>query len=160
MYISQMICGWSCFIAMMFIVGNVVFTYLMDKNPDVKKYRDSLSESQQKMYDTIVNERKNLALQGYGLGILLSVVFLIFKQFNPKSNKSIMNNVCYAVAITFIAQYFYYILMPKKNWMLHNLSSDAQKKQWLNVYRIYSRNYHFSMLIGIIGAGLLGYGIC
>jgi|TARA_B110001469_G_scaffold126488_2_gene144246 hypothetical protein len=155
-----MICGWSCFIAIMFIVGNVVFTYLMDKSTYVKKYRGSLTENQQKIYDTIVNERKKLALQGYVLGIGLCIIFLLYQYFNTNNKKTMLNNACFTVAITFIVQYFYYILMPKQKWMLNNLSSEEQKNQWLNVYRIYSRNYHFSMLIGIVGAGLLGYSIC
>lgn len=157
-----MICGWTCFIAIMFILGSIIFTCLMDKNADVKKYRDSLDTHQQKMYDIIVNERKKLALQGYALGLGLSLAFLICRHFFVKSSKHFFKtaNVCFVVAITFIVQYFYYILMPKKNWMLHNLSNNDQKNQWLKVYRVYSRNYHLSMLIGIIGAGLLGYGVC
>lgn len=157
-----MICGWACFVAAMFIIGNLLFTYLMDKTPQVKKYTGSLDESQKKMYENIVEERKKLAMQGYALGLALSLGFLLGRKFFIKSNRSslIITNVCFAVAITSVVQYFYYILMPKKDWMLNHLSSDEQKKSWLNVYRIYSWNYHLSMLAGIIGAGALGYGVC
>ena len=70
-----MICGWTCFVATMFIIANLLFTFLMDKHGLVKNYQESLDETQKKMYEKIVNERKNLAMQGYGLGLGLSVGF-------------------------------------------------------------------------------------
>ena len=159
-----MICGWTCFVATMFIIANLLFTFLMDKHGIVKKYQESLDETQKKMYEEVVNERKNLAMQGYGLGIGLSVGFLIGKHFLTRSKKSLLNTsisgLCFTVAITFIVQYFYYMLMPKKEWMLNYLKTDEQKEQWLKVYRAFSWNYHLSIAIGLVGAGLLGYGLC
>lgn len=159
-----MICGWTCFVATMFIIANLLFTFLMDKHGLVKNYQESLDETQKKMYEKIVNERKNLAMQGYGLGLGLSVGFLIGKHFLTRSKKSLLNTsisgLCFTVAITFIVQYFYYMLMPKKDWMLNYLKTDEQKEQWLKVYRAFSWNYHLSIAIGLVGAGLLGYGLC
>ena len=159
-----MICGWTCFVATMFIIANLLFTFLMDKHGLVKNYQESLDETQKKMYEKIVNERKNLAMQGYGLGLGLSVGFLIGKHFLTRSKKSLLNTsisgLCFTVAITFIVQYFYYMLMPKKDWMLNYLKTDEQKEQWLKVYRAFSWNYHLSIAIGLMGAGLLGYGLC
>ena len=72
-----MICRWTCFVATMFIIANILFTLLMDKHGVVKDYQESLDENQKKVYEKIVNERKNLALQGYGLGLGLSIGFLV-----------------------------------------------------------------------------------
>ena len=159
-----MICGWTCFVATMFILANILFTFLMDKHGEVAKYQDSLDEKQKKVYEKIVNERKNIALQGYGLGLGLSVGFLVSRHFMTKRKGSLLSSsvssLCLTAAITFIVQYFYYILSPKSDWMLNQLTNEEQKQQWLKVYRAYSWNYHLSMLIGLIGAGLLGYGVC
>ena len=159
-----MICGWTCFVATMFILGNIIFTFLMDKHSEVAKYQESLNEDQQKIYQKIVNERKSIALQGYGLGLGLSIGFLVSRHFMTKRKGSFINSsigaLCLTTAITFIVQYFYYMLSPKSNWMLKELSTPEQKEQWLKVYRAYSWNYHLSMLLGLIGAGLLGYGVC
>ena len=159
-----MICGWTCFIASMFIIANILFTFLMNKHGKVAKYEDSLDEKQRTIYKNIVNERKNLALQGYGLGLGLSIGFLVGRHFLLKRKNSLLkasvSGLCFTVAITFIVQYFYYMLMPKSDWMLLQLSDEEQKRQWLEVYRAYSWNYHLSMLLGLAGAGLLGYGIC
>ena len=159
-----MICGWTCFIATMFILANIIFTILMDKHGEVAKYQDSLDEKQMKVYQKIVNERKNIALQGYGLGLGLSVGFLVSRHFMTKRKASFLSSsissLCLTAAITFIVQYFYYILSPKSDWMLNQLTNEQQKQQWLKVYRAYSWNYHLSMLIGLVGAGLLGYSFC
>ena len=159
-----MICGWTCFVATMFILANILFTFLMDKHGEVAKYQESLDEKQKEVYQKIVNERKNIALQGYGLGLGLSVGYLVSRHFMTKRKGSLLSSsvssLCLTAAITFIVQYFYYILSPKSDWMLNQLSNEEQKQQWLKVYRAYSWNYHLSMLIGLIGAGLLGYGVC
>jgi len=159
-----MICGWTCFIATMFILANIIFTILMDKHGEVAKYQDSLDEKQMKVYQKIVNERKNIALQGYGLGLGLSVGYLVSRHFMTKRKGSFLSSsvssLCLTAAITFIVQYFYYILSPKSDWMLNQLTDEEQKQQWLKVYRAYSWNYHLSMLIGLVGAGLLGYSFC
>ena len=159
-----MICGWTCFIAVMFIIGNLVFTYLMDKHGEVKKYQDSLDDTQKVIYKKIVEDRKKLAMQGYALGIAMSIGFLIGRHFLMKSKKSLLStsvaSLCVTGAITFVVQYFFYMLMPKKDWMLNHLTTEEQKAQWVKVYRAYSWNYHLSMLIGLVGAGLLGYGVC
>lgn len=159
-----MICGWTCFVATMFILANIVFTILMDKHGEVAKYQDSLDEKQMKVYQKIVNERKNIALQGYGLGLGLSVGYLVSRHFITKRKGSFLSSsvssLCLTATVTFIVQYFYYILSPKSDWMLNQLTNEQQKQQWLKVYRTYSWNYHLSMLIGLVGAGLLGYSFC
>tara|TARA_B110000858_G_C17793833_1_gene471343 strand:+ start:1482 stop:1892 length:411 start_codon:yes stop_codon:yes gene_type:complete len=136
----------------------------MDKHGEVAKYQDSLNEKQKVVYEKIVNERKNIALQGYGLGLGLSVGYLVSRHFMTRRKGSFLSSsvssLCLTAAITFIVQYFYYILRPKSDWMLNQLNNEEQKQQWLKVYRAYSWNYHLSMLIGLIGAGLLGYGVC
>lgn len=159
-----MFCGWMCFIAVMFIIANILFTFLMDKYGAVKEYQSSLDDTQKKVYQKIVNERKNLAIQGYGLGLGLSVGFLVGRHFLTKNKKSFLNasisGLCMTVATTFVVQYFYYMLMPKKDWMLHYLNTEQQKEQWMKVYRAYSWNYHLSIALGLVGAGLLGYSFC
>jgi hypothetical protein len=159
-----MVCSRTCLIAMMFIIGNLIFTYLIGRNSIIRNYQDSLDETQQKIYKNIVDERKKIALQGYFLGLGLSIGALITRYFLVKDKRSLLNTsisgLCITIVMTFITQYFYYILIPKTDWMLHHLKTDQQKQQWLKVYRSYSWNYHISMLIGLIGAGLLGYSIC
>lgn len=159
------LCRPSCLIAFMFILGNVVFTFLMNRHPVVAEYKASLDETQKKVFDNIVEERRRLAMQGYGLGLGLSILGLIAMAFfkNSKTKTSFMtyalSRICIVVATTFVVQYFYYTLMPKSAWMLDFLNSEDQKKGWLNVYRTYQYNYHLGMAIGLVGAGVLAYSV-
>lgn len=159
------ICRPSCFIALMFILGNVVFTFLMNRHHVVASYKSSLDSTQKKVFDKIVDERRKLAMQGYGLGLGLAILGLIAMAYLKKSKTKTsfisyaLSRICLVVATTFVVQYFYYMLMPKSNWMLDYLTSEAQKKAWLNVYRTYQYNYHLGMVIGLIGAGVLAYAV-
>lgn len=161
-----MICGPSCIIALMFIIGNVIFTLLMNRQGVVAEYEASLDETQKKVYEKIVGERKKLALQGYGLGIGASILTLIAMAFFKKNIKSsnaknflsfAVTRICLVVSITFVVQYFYYTLMPKSAWMLDFLNNDEQKSKWLKVYQTYKQNYHIGMAVGLVGAGIMAY---
>ena len=137
----------------------------MNRHHVVADYKESLDETQKKVFDKIVDERKKLAMNGYGLGIALSILLLILMAFLKKSktNKSFLSyalsRICLVMATTFVVQYFYYTLTPKSMWMLDFLKSDEQKKKWLDVYKTYQYNYHLGMAIGLVGAGILGYAI-
>ena len=159
------LCRPSCFIAMMFILGNIIFTFLMNRNSVAKTYKTSLDATQKKVFDKIVDERRKLAMQGYGLGLGLAILGLIAMAYLKKSKTKTnfmsyaLSRICLVVATTFVVQYFYYKLMPKTAWMLDFLNSEAQKKAWLNVYRSYQFNYHLGMVIGLVGAGVLAYAV-
>lgn len=159
------LCRPSCLIAFMFILGNVIFTFLMNRHPVVAEYKESLDETQKKVFDKIVDERRNLAMQGYGLGLALSIIGLIAMAFlkSSKTNSSFLtyalSRICIVMSTTFVVQYFYYTLMPKSAWMLDFLNNDEQKKKWLNVYRTFQYNYHLGMALGLVGAGVLAYSV-
>jgi hypothetical protein len=63
-------------------------------------------------------------------------------------------------SIAFVVQFFYYMLSPKSVWVVKHLRSAEQRRDWLRVYRAYQKAYYGSIAVGVIGAGLLGYGLC
>jgi hypothetical protein len=101
--------------------------------------------------------RLSISLQGYGLGLLLSLIFVVWNYRRP-SGKNLSTNtvVCISGTITFLTHYFYYILSPKSDWMLNHLKTREQNKAWLKIYRTMSWNYHISMLFGVLSALVLG----
>ena len=55
---------------------------------------------------------------------------------NSKSKKLSANMmVCITASVTFLTNYFYYILSPKKEWMVTTLVTQQQKEAWLKMYR-------------------------
>jgi len=137
-----------------FIIGMIYFYNMTDKSEIVKHYKDKLTIPLQKRYEKITEERKRISYYGYGLGLILSL-FIIF--YNTKMRGYKMNTfslVCMVMAVCFLANYFYYILSPKSDWMLNHTSNQEEVKAWLQMYREMSYNYHMGLLLGIIGVGV------
>jgi uncharacterized membrane protein YkgB len=152
-----MVCNISCMISTVFIIGMIYFYNKTDKSEIVKHYKASLSSDLQKKYDMISKERLYISYKGYVLGFILSLVIIFY---NRKIKGIKMNNialVCTVIATSFITNYFYYILHPKKNWMLNDLQNKEEIRSWLNMYREMQYNYHMGLVLGIIGVGVLAF---
>ena len=65
--------------------------------------------------------------------------------------------VCTVMATCFLTNYFYYMLIPKSDWMLNHVNSSEQTKAWLQMYREMSYNYHMGIALGIVGVGILAF---
>ena len=72
-----MVCAISCMISTMFIVGMIYFYNMTNKSEIVKHYKSSLPSDLQKRYDNISEERRNISIYGYILGLILSL-FVVF----------------------------------------------------------------------------------
>lgn len=152
-----MICKTSCAVFVAFLVGTILMNIMTHRLPIVDNLMTTLDSDLQAKYKSIAKMRATISLQGYGLGLLLSVAVLGYNYTRPKSQRYTTNTmVCVAGAVTFLTQYFYYILTPKTDWMLHHLKTPEQNRAWLAVYRTMSWNYHASLLVGVLSALMLG----
>ena len=152
-----MICKINCFIAIVFIIANIWFhiniSFYNDTN---KEYIHLLNEKQLQVYKNIIKERTQLSLMGYVYGFILSCIIIIFNYTNtPKYKLKVIPVTCLVVSITFLTQYFYYILSPKKYWMLETDMTLQQQKAWLYIYKINQWQYHFGLLLGILAVVFL-----
>ena len=66
-----MICKISCLISLVFIISTIYFTLSTDKQDIHNNYVKKLSDEQLVKYKKIVNERKNISIKGYLLGLSL-----------------------------------------------------------------------------------------
>ena len=84
-----MACTISCMISTIFIIGMIYFYNMTDKSEIVKHYKASLPSDLQKRYENISQERKNISLRGYGLGLILSLLIIFYNvQFRHISFKN------------------------------------------------------------------------
>ena len=120
-----------------------------------KEYHQSLSPSQKLYYDAIVDERLNLYLQGLLIGLVMATFFIKFANF-PMSD---MAKGCLFTVITMGTGFMYYMLMPKSKYMLEVINDDQQNELWLAVYREMQLRYWGGFLLGVIGFGLIGFGL-
>lgn len=153
----SMICKTSCVVFTVFLIGTLAMQLLTHKLPIYKELVATLEPELREKYKSIIKMRATKSVQGYSLGLLISLVILIYN-YNQSANKRWNTNamVCVAGATTFLTHYFYYMLSPKRDWMLNHLKTPEQNKAWLKVYRTMSWNYHASLLLGVIAALVLG----
>ena len=152
-----MACLLSCAISAIFIIGMIYFYNMTNKSKIVKAYKEKMPPDLQKRYETISNERMRISYQGYALGFVLSLLFIFY---NYKIMGFKMGNtslVCTVIAVSFITNYFYYMLSPKSDWMLNHMNSQDQVKGWLLMYREMQFNYHAGLALGIIAVGIMAF---
>jgi uncharacterized membrane protein YkgB len=150
-----MVCGITCFFAIAIIASMFIMTFLTKRNAHVVEYRKSLAPELQVVYDSIVEERTNLSMTGYAIGLFFAVIFIFFTSRTRKLAVSAM--VCLAVLISFIVHHMYYMMSPKSKYMVSYLQTKEEKENWLKVNRTMQFNYHLSFLLGVTGVGVLAY---
>lgn len=150
-----MVCSVSCSISLVFIVGMIYFYNATGKNETVRQYRTSLNAHQQAAYDKIAKERLTISIQGYMLGLVLSL-FVIYYTYQKKGFRP-SSLVCLVLATSFITNYFYYMLTPKSDWMLNHVESQEQTQAWLKMYKTMQYYYHAGLALGIVGICIFAY---
>lgn len=136
------------YIAIALFAGSI---YVSLANND--KYIKTLNEKEMEMRKKVVKERSRIYLIA-SLSALLLTTFLMFNNIGLKNNR---NNAWMYTAIYFLTEYFVYMLIPKKHWMLHSVENKKDALDWLEKYRYMSRNYHIGMLMGILAVGIFTY---
>ena len=118
-----------------------------------KKYIKTLNEKEMEMRKKVVKERSRIYVIA-NISAFLLVTLLMFNNITFKNKK---NNAWFYAAIYFLTEYFVYMLLPKKHWMLHSVENKQDAIDWLNKYKMMSRNYHIGMLLGILAVGIFSY---
>ena len=149
-----MICGSTCGIALMFLIANIYVTLSSDSKLKIKEnYYKTLSRNEILRYENIVNERRNIYFQGYGLGLIMSFILLALN-YNNKNGLSNNSMVCVVGAVTLTVNYFYYMLAPKSDYMVLHLNKREQREEWQKINRYMQVKYHVGLLLGIVAAML------
>ena len=119
-----------------------------------------LDNDQKNTYKKIIDERKSIYFRGYGIGLILSFIFIfIYKYILRPSKKSlsIWFLVCLTGAITFTTNYLFYILAPKSTYMINHLKNKKQITAWQNIYRTMQVKYHTGLVLGILAIMIFAY---
>lgn len=150
-------CSISCSISAVFIIGMIYMNYSVANSQIILKYKSQLPENLQKIYEQIINERTTIYYQGYLLGFIFSLFIILGNVYFDHKILSTTAMICLVLAISFITNYFYYILSPKKNWMLNYIKTPDQTKAWLKMYRGMQVYYHTGLVLGIIAVGIFAH---
>jgi len=150
-------CTMCCSVSAIFLIGMIYMNYSVINSNIIVKYKSQLPDNLKRIYEDITKERLRIYYQGYILGFILSL-FIIFMNIN--SNHKMLSTsamVCLVLATSFVTSYFYYILSPKKNWMLNYIKTPEQTNAWLKMYRSMQVYNHTGLVLGIISVGIFAY---
>jgi len=150
-------CTISFSVAVVFLVGMIYMNYSINQSQIILKYKAQLPENLQKLYEAITRERTTIYYQGYLLGFLLSLIIIFGNVYFQHKMLSTTSVVSLVLATSFLTNYFYYTLSPKKHWMLNYINTPDQTKAWLQMYRTMQIYYHTGLVLGIMAMGILAY---
>lgn len=151
-------CSITCMIAVALIIAMIYFQNATSKSEIVKEYKKQLPSNLKNLYEKIGSERMRINYYGYSLGLILSLIIILYNYSLKRNKLTTTSLVCLVIVVSFFTNYFYYILSPKSTYMLEHINSPEQTKAWLTMYREMQYNYHFGMVIGIIAVGVLAFG--
>ena len=134
----------------------IYFYNATDKSDVVKNYKSKLSPELREKYEKITKERMLISYKGYALGLILSLIIILYNKYTKPKVFNTFSLVCIIISTSFITNYFYYILSPKSDTMLNYLQKKEDIQSWQSVYREMQYNYHMGIVLGIIGVGILG----
>lgn len=152
-----MACAISCMISAVFLIGMIYFYHMTDKTQIVQKYRATLSKEDLVIFNKISSERLKISYEGYGLGVLLSVLIIFYNIKFTRNRLRASSMVCIVVATAFLTNYFYYVLYPKSDWMLNHTKDQKEASEWLAMYKGMQYNYHMGLVLGIIAVGVMAF---
>ena len=150
-------CTISCSVATVFLIGMIYMNYSIATSQIIVKYKAQLPDNLQKIYEQITNERTTIYYKGYILGFILSLFIILTNVYSDHKMLSTTSMVCLVLATSFLTNYFYYTLSPKKNWMLNYITTPDQTKAWLQMYRGMQIYYHTGLVLGIIALGIFAH---
>ena len=155
-----MVCKISCSISIAFLIGMIYMTNAMSNNHIIQNYKNQIPDHLKSLYHDIAEERRCIYYTGYGLGVLAASLFILFNIKVLNKSFSTMSMVCMTTTIAFIVNYFYYILSPKKAYMLDHLETPEQTRAWLKMYKMMQFQYHMGLVVGMIAVAMLSYAWC
>jgi len=144
-------------IAVALIIAMIYFQNATSKSKIVQEYKKQLPSNLQNLYEKISAERLRLNYYGYALGLILSLIIILYNYTSKRNKLTNTSLVCLVIVVSFLTNYFYYILSPKSTYMLDHINSPEQTKAWLAMYREMQYNYHLGFVIGVVAVGVLAF---
>ena len=150
-------CRITCLIAAIFLIGMIFMMNGTTNSGIIKNYEKQLPPELRTVYNSIVKERTSIYFMGYVLGFVLALIIIFYNVQIKKGYMSISSMVCLVVSVSFLTNYFYYILSPKSKWMLEHIKTPEQNHAWLKMYKGMQFYYHGGLALGVIAVGLFAF---
>ena len=107
----------------------MIYAYKLMGAPEVKAMRQKFSPEQLKIHDAIKAERRNHYAMGMVLGLALALAYCSTRKC------SLTKNACSFLGLASFVAMNFYLLMPKKHWMVEHLDNQGDVQRWNAVYK-------------------------
>lgn len=121
-----------------------MLTTMLSNNLKSKNEQMGFTQKQQEIYSLIVKERTMIYFKGLVLGVLVSMIYLYL------SKGLVASNLCTIIAITLMVSTFFYLLSPKKNYMVQHMTSIEQVRKWNIIGKKMKRSHNVGFLFGLV----------
>jgi len=150
-------CSISCALATALVISMIYMNNATQKSQTIQIYQEQLPTNLKLLYAKLTNERLRIYYYGYILGFILSLIVIVYNsQISKPSHKMTTFTVtCTVITISFITNYFYYMLSPKSDYMLNHINSPDQTKAWLTMYRHMQYYFHMGLVLGLVAVAFL-----
>ena len=99
----------NLYLGLAFLAATIATSCYKNKTELKQGLTSQLTGEEVRVYQEIIDNRRNIYLRGLGLGMIMSYLYLRVNPVNDSFSTGLST-----VAITGIVNYFYYILHPKK----------------------------------------------
>ena len=148
-------CLLTCLLASGFI-GSMIYTFLsVNKLKIMIDFSNLLDINQRNKYEKIKQERIKLYIEGYLIGLIVSLLIVFKLNYISKHER-----VCLFVVIAIGIKIIYYLAYPKSDYMLNHLKTIDQNKAWLKIYKTMKNRYLFGFIMGVMAYIILGLDFC
>ena len=150
-----MVCINSCLIAFVLLSGTIATMITSKTSPNFRKFNETLTLEQQKLYKNITMERLRIYIEGMILGLITGLFGL---SLLPKKVDN-SSKVCLFVIVCLLINMIYYRMYPKSNYMVKHLNTPEQKEAWLAIYKEMKYRHLFGMILGLGAYIVLGMAL-
>ena len=156
------VCTTSCALALVFAAGSVASCCGTNKKELSDKLKDSLDETQLKIYNEITKNRGNIYKNGLVAGVLVAATMVVVNLLLDNNINSLLtlNTLCLVVATVLIVSYLFYMISPKGVYMVSFLKTKEQRDNWVEIYRVMQQNYHLALGLGVMSVLFASKIIC
>ncbi len=130
------------------LLGASVYTSFVPKE-EVNMLKNMLSGDALNAYNKINKERYTQYFQGLALGFLL--VILINNFYGEMITNSFHKTTLFLLIVMSVSL-FYYLMMPKSDYMLNHITTEKENKAWLHVYKTMKNRYFIGLVLGLLAA--------
>ena len=110
-----------------------------------QRYTQSLDAEQRAKYIQVIRERTGIFVGGILLGLVVSGI--LSQRLQPLPGNSV---ICLTVGVTLLVASGFYLLMPKRHYMLRSMHNQTQVNDWLEIYRSFQRYTYWGALVGVV----------